>query len=303
MSQPARSWAAHAARRGLWATVGAFVIWGALPLYLKPLHGVEALTITAHRVVWCFVFAGVWLAARGELGAVRAALGRRAIRVRLVASASLISTNWIVYVWAVGAGHVVEASLGYFINPLVNVLLGVMLLGERLRRAQWVAVGCAGLGVAWLTMLAGQPPWIALALALSFGGYGLLRKTVAVESTPALASETMLITPFALAWLAWQGHVGRGAFGGVSGPLAAWLVAGGLVTAVPLALFAYGARRIPYSTVGIIQYIGPTLQLIDGVVVFGEPFPPARALGFAFIWCAVVLYAGEGLRRSHALRA
>jgi chloramphenicol-sensitive protein RarD len=287
-------------RAGLWAVMGAFFIWGLIPLYLRPLHGMAALTIMSHRLVWCCVFVSAWLAARGELRGVRTALAHRPTRLRLVASASLISANWLVYVWAVGSGHVVEASLGYFINPLVNVLLGVLLLGERLRRIQWAAVGFATLGVAWLTALAGHLPWIALALALSFGGYGFVRKTVAVESVVGLAAETTLIAPFGALWLAWEAYAGPGAFGGVSGFLDGWLVAGGVITAVPLALFAFGARRIPYSTVGIIQYIGPTLQLTSAVLVFHEPFPVARLAGFALIWSALVLYAGEGLLRSAA---
>jgi chloramphenicol-sensitive protein RarD len=300
LTAPRPSPSAADVRSGLWATVGAFFIWGLLPLYLWPLHGVAALTIMSHRVVWCCLFVNVWLAWRGELGLVREALAHPETRLRLVASASLISTNWLVYVWAVGSGHVVEASLGYFINPLVNVLLGVLLLRERLRRTQWVAVGCAALGVAWLTLQAGRLPWIALILALSFGGYGLLRKTVAVESVIGLAAETTLIAPLGALWLAWQSYAGTGAFGGLSAPLQAWLVAGGIVTGIPLALFAFGARRIPLSTVGIIQYIGPSLQLTAGILVFREAFPAARVAGFALIWSALVLYAGEGLWRSRA---
>jgi chloramphenicol-sensitive protein RarD len=265
------------------------------PLYLRPLQHIPPLTIMAHRVVWCCLFASGWLWARGELGSVRAALARRSTRIRLAASAMLISTNWLVYVWAVATGHVVESSLGYFINPLVNVLLGVAVLGERLRPLQWIAVAIAAAGVAWLTIQSGRVPWIAFALALSFGGYGLLRKVVAVEAIPGLAAETTLATPFALAWLAWQAHVGAGWFGGGDAFRQGWLVASGVVTAVPLSLFAFGARRIPYSTVGIIQYIGPTLQLMAGLLVFREPFPAARAVGFAFIWIALAIYAGEGL--------
>jgi chloramphenicol-sensitive protein RarD len=251
----------------------------------------------SHRLFWCCLFVNAWLAVRGELGQVRAALASGPTRARLAGSALAISVNWLVYVWAVGAGHVVETSLGYFVNPLVNVLLGVFLLGERLRRVQWMAVGCAALGVAWITVQSGHLPWIALALALSFGGYGLLRKTVAVEAVVGLAAETTLVAPFAALWLAWQGAKGSGAFGGASGPLCAWLVAGGVITAVPLALFAFGARRIALSTVGIVQYLGPSLQLATGIVVFHEAFPPARAVGFGFIWTALVLYAGEGLLR------
>jgi chloramphenicol-sensitive protein RarD len=266
-----------------------------LPLYLRPLRGISALTIMSHRLVWCCVFVSAWLALRGELGRVRAALLGPATRVRLICSAVLISINWLVYVWAVGTDHVIDSSLGYFINPLLNVLLGVMLLGERLTRAQWVAVGCAAAGVAWLTAREGRLPWIALALALSFGGYGLIRKVVAVDAVTGLAAETALLTPFGLAWLSWQHFRGAGTFGGADTLHSWWLIAGGMVTAVPLALFAFGARRIQYSTIGLLQYIGPSLQLLLGVFLFGEAFPPSRAAGFGLIWVALAIYAGESL--------
>lgn len=289
-------------REGLFAALAAFALWGLLPLYLRPLRGIAAVTIMSHRLVWCCLFVTVWLALRGELGSVGAALHHPVTRWRLATSAALISANWLLYVWAVGSGHVVESSLGYFINPLVNVLLGVLLLGERLRRLQWFAVASAAAGVAWLTIQAGQLPWIALGLALSFGGYGLVRKVMAVESLAGLAAETALLSPFGLLWLAWQQYAGAGAFGG-AGPLqSAWLVASGVVTAVPLALFAFGARRIAYSTVGILQYIGPSMQLATGVLVFGEAFPPARVAGFAMIWTALAIYASEGLWRARRAR-
>jgi chloramphenicol-sensitive protein RarD len=294
------------AREGLSAAITAFLIWGALPLYLRPLRAISALTIMSHRLVWCCVFVSAWLLARGQLGGVRSALARPATRLRLIASALLISINWLIYVWAVGSGHVIDSSLGYFINPLVNVLLGVTLLGERLDRTKWVAVAFAAAGVAWLTAQTGRLPWIALALALSFGSYGLIRKVVAVDAVTGLAAETMLVTPFALLWLAWQHVFGPGAFGGADPLRASWLVAGGIVTAVPLSLFAYGARRIPYSTLGVLQYIGPSLQLLLGVFLFGEPFPPARALGFGLIWAALVIYSAGSLlhgRRQFSQRA
>lgn len=297
MSLAASSRPRSEARRGLLGAIAAFLIWGALPLYLRLLRGIPALTIMSHRLVWCCAFVSAWLAMRGELGGVRAALVHRATRLRLIASAALISCNWLVYVWAVGAGHVIDSSLGYFINPLVNVLLGVTLLGERLDRVKWVAVAFAAAGVAWLTALTGHLPWIALALASSFGGYGLIRKVVAVESVTGLAAETALLTPLALAWLGWEHLRGSGAFGGAAPLRASWLVAGGLVTAVPLSLFAFGARRIPYSMVGIIQYIGPSLQLMLGIFLFGEPFPAARALGFGLIWAALVIYSAGSLLR------
>ena len=255
------------------------------------------MTIMSHRLVWCCVVVNGWQLSRGRFAAVRVALADRGTRLRLIGSALLISTNWLVYVWAVGSGHVIDSSLGYFINPLVNVLLGVLVLGERLNRIQWVAVAWAGAGVAWLTIQTGTVPWIALALALSFGGYGLIRKIVSVDAVSGLAAETALLAPFAVAWLTWAHVHGDGAFGGANVGLQAWLVAGGVVTAVPLALFAFGARRIRYSTVGLVQYVGPTLQLLLGVFLFGETFASARAVGFGMIWTALALYAGDSLWR------
>lgn len=289
--------ASEAARTGLLAAICAFLIWGLLPLYLRPLHAVPAIQIMAHRIVWCCAFVVAWMVWRGQLQRIGEALRLPATRYRLMASALLVSLNWLIYVWSVGHGHVLDASLGYFINPLINVLLGVALLSERLNRWQWTAVGVAATGVVWLTVQAGHLPWIALALALSFGLYGLIRKVVAVDALTGLATETLLLSPFGLGYLAWTAYAGPGAFAGSGPALSLWLVLGGLVTAVPLALFAYGARLIPYSTVGIIQYIGPSLQLTSGILLFHEAFPPARALGFAFIWTALAIYAGESLLR------
>jgi chloramphenicol-sensitive protein RarD len=287
-----------AARSGLAAAVSAFVLWGIFPLYLKPLSGVPTLQVLAHRIVWCCLLVFAWLAVRGELGAVRAALADPVSRRRLMASACLISLNWLIYVWAVTHEHVVDASLGYFINPLLSVALGVAVLGERLNRAQWTAVGLAAVGVVYLAIVAGRPPWIALVLAASFGLYGLIRKVVAVEAVPGLATETLLLTPVAGGFLLWTAAHGTGALGHSGALVNSLLLGAGLVTALPLALFAYGARRIPLSTVGLVQYIGPTLQFLLGVLVFHEPFPRARAIGFALIWLALGIYAVDGLWRS-----
>jgi chloramphenicol-sensitive protein RarD len=283
------------AREGLLAAVGACLIWGALPLYLRPLRGIASLTIMCHRLVWCCALVSAWLAIRGELGGLRMALLDPAQRLRLMVSATLIGSNWLIYIWAVGSGRVIDSSLGYFINPLVNVLLGVLILRERLRRAQWLSVACAAAGVAWLTALTGRPPWVALALALSFGVYGLIRKVISVDPVTGLAAETALLTPFGLAWLSWQHLNGDGVFGGAGALRGFWLIAGGLVTAVPLALFHFGAKRVSYSTIGVVGYISPSLQLASGVFLFGEAFPPARAVGFAFIWTALAIYAGDRL--------
>ncbi len=296
--------AAHSAaaqyRSGLLAAIGAFAFWGVFPLYLNLLAAVPALQILAHRIVWCCVFVVAWVALRGELDAIRLALATRGTRLRLTASGALISVNWLTYVWAVNNGHVIDASLGYFINPLVSVVLGVVVLSERLNRAQWIAVGLAAAGVIYLAVVTGRPPWISLILALTFGLYGLIRKVIAVDSLPALATETLLLTPFAAAYLLWLGVQGTGSFGRLGTGTDLLLLGSGIATAVPLALFAYGARRIPLSTVGLTQYLGPSMQLALGVSFFGEPFPRARAVGFALIWCALAFYAADGLRRSRA---
>jgi chloramphenicol-sensitive protein RarD len=284
-------------RSGLAAAVSAFAMWGVFPLYLKPLSGVPTLQVMSQRIVWCCLLVFAWLAVRGELGSVRAALTNATTRWRLASSALFISLNWLVYVWAIGHGHVVDASLGYFINPLFSVVLGVFVLGERLNRAQWAAVALAATGVLYLAVVLGRPPWIALWLAGSFGMYGLIRKVVAVDAVPGLATETLLLAPFALAFLVFAEWQGVGALGHSSTAVDALLVGSGLVTAMPLALFAYGARRIPLSTVGLVQYIGPTLQFLIGVFVFQEPFPRARAVGFVMIWSALAIYAVDGLWR------
>jgi chloramphenicol-sensitive protein RarD len=283
--------------RGLTALLTAFTLWGVLPLYLRLLQPMAALQIIAHRVVFCCVFVLGWLRVRGELTVLRPALGTPAVRRRLIATALLISINWLTFVWAVSHRRVVESSLGYFINPLVNVLLGVLVLAERLRRTQWLAVALAGSGVAYLTWQSGAPPWIAFALAFSFSGYGLLRKTVAVDAMTGLAVETLLAAPFGLGYLVYCELAGQAALHRASLSTIGLLVASGPITAVPLWLFSYGARRIPYSTVGLIQYIGPTIQLLLGVFLFHEAFVAQRALGFALIWAGLALYGLDSLRQ------
>ena len=283
---------------GLVAAIGAFTIWGFLPLYMKPLHDLPALEIMAHRIVWSCLLVFAWLLWRGEIGAVRTALATAGTRYRLMITAVLISINWLLYVWSIAHGHVIDASLGYFINPLLNVVLGVFVLGERLNAAQKCAVGLAATGVLYLAIVAGRPPWIALALAASFGGYGLIRKLVRVEAVPGLATETLLLMPFACGFLVWLQLQGTGAFGHAAPHVNVLLLGSGLVTALPLALFAYGARLIPLSTVGLVQYIGPTLQFLLGVWVFHEAFTLQRGVGFLFIWTALAVYAGDGLWRS-----
>ena len=292
--------AARLSPRGLAAGAAAFTIWGLFPVYLYPLRGVPALQVIAHRIIWSCLFLVAWLLLRGELGDLRATLARPALLARLALTATLISINWLVYVWAVTHSHVVDTSLGYYINPLVNVLLGVIVLRERLNRAQWTAIGLAALAVLYLALLAGRPPWIAGTLAVSFSLYGFVRKVISVEALPGLTTETLLLMPLAVGYLAWCQWAGSGALTTQGAGVAALLIGSGLVTAIPLFLFAYGARLLPYSTVGVLQYIAPSLQLLCGVVLYRESFGPARAAGFALIWAALLIYAVDGLWRARS---
>jgi len=284
--------------RGLAAAVSAFLMWGLLPLYLKQLHAVPVLQFTAHRLAWGFLFACGWLAARGEVGQMRSALADPQTLRRLGLSATLIATNWLIFMWGIANQHVIEVSLGYFIAPLVNVAIGVCLFRERLNRAQWFSVAFAAAGVLYLTWVGGRPPWISLGLALSFGTYGLVRKVVKVDALPGFAGETLLLFPIAAGYVIWCQFAGDGAFGHLGLAKDALLIISGPLTAIPLVLFAVGARRIPLSTVGLLQYIAPSLQLIGAVLVFGESFSGPRVLGFGLIWAALLIYGIDGLLAS-----
>lgn len=277
-------------------------MWGLFPLYLIGLLSVSALQITAHRIAWSCVFVLAWLAFRRELGQLWAAVKRDGVLLRLTASAFFIAVNWLGFAWAVNHDHVLEVSLAYFMGPLLNILLGIFVLSERLERTQWIAVGFAAAGVIYLTFIAGHPPWIALMVGSSFAIYGLIRKTVEIDALPGLAVETILLAPFAVGYLIWSEFQGTGVLGHSSGLIDALLLASGVVTSIPLFLFSYGARRVPYSTIGVIQFIAPSLQLLCGLLVFGEPFESARATGFVLIWTGLVIYAGNALWRARALK-
>lgn len=280
--------------RGYAAAIGAFLIWGVFPLYLIGLLSVSASQITAHRIVWSCVFALGWLAAIGELGKLRAALNR-GVLLRLIASAFFIAVNWLGFAWAVNHHHVLEVSLAYFIGPLLNVMLGIFVLSERLNRTQWVAVAFAAAGVAYLTFIAGQAPWIALMVGSSFALYGLIRKTVKIDALPGLAVETILLTPFAAAYLLWCEWNGTGVLGHSTALINTLLLAGGVITSVPLVLFAVGARLVPYSTIGILQFIAPTMQLFCGLLVFHESIGAERVLGFVLIWVGLLVYVANAV--------
>lgn len=280
--------------RGYSAAIGAFVIWGVFPLYLIGLLSVSAMQITAHRIVWSCLFALGWLAVIGDLGKLRAALNR-GVLLRLVASASFIAVNWLGFAWAVNHHQVLEVSLAYFIGPLLNVMLGIFVLSEHLNRTQWVAVAFAAAGVAYLTFIVGQAPWIALMVGSSFALYGLIRKTVKIDALPGLAVETILLTPFAAAYLLWSEMNGTGVMSHTTVLINTLLLAGGVVTSIPLVLFAVGARQVPYSTIGILQFIAPTMQLVCGLLVFHESIGSERALGFVLIWVGLLVYVANAV--------
>lgn len=285
-------------RTGLLCAALAYASWGLFPLYFRQVAQVAPLEIVLHRTVWSLVFVFALLAALKRLPAIAAALRQPRQVLLFTVSALLLACNWLVYVWAVNNGRVIESSLGYFINPLVNVVLGVAFLQERPRPVQWAAVGLAAVGVAWLTWQAGQLPWIALVLAGSFGLYGLMRKTAPIGALEGLGMETLMLAPLAVPALAWWTWQGSGALAQADAATWGWLLLAGPLTAIPLLLFAVGARRIPLATLGLLQYIGPTLQFGLGLWVFREPFQPQRLVGFLFIWSALALYSAEGLAMS-----
>jgi chloramphenicol-sensitive protein RarD len=287
-------------RRGVLSGLGAYALWGLFPLYFPLLEPATGLEIVAHRVLWSLVFVGLLLFALRRWSHVRAAVADRRTLLVLAGAAVLIAGNWLVFVYGVNSGHVVETSLGYFINPLVSVLLGVVGFSERLRPLQWTAVGIAAVAVAVLTVDYGRPPWIALTLALSFGLYGLMKKLVKVEAAPGLFVETALVAVPAIVVLAVLHGSGSGTFGQVSPAHSLLLASSGAATAIPLLLFAAAARRIPLSTVGLLQYLTPLMQLSIGVFVYDEPMPPARLAGFAIVWLALAVFTADMLRHARA---
>jgi len=276
--------------------LAAFVWWGVCPLYFKAVAHVAPDEVLAHRVLWSLLLLLVLLKLRGRLPMLRQALTHGPTARTLALTSALISVNWFVFIWAVGRGFLLEASLGYFINPLVNVLLGFVFLGERLRRLQTVSVILAALAVTWLTLRVGRVPVIALTLAFSFGFYGLLRKTVRADGMTGLTAETLLLAPFAAAWLL---HLeARDALAFVHRDLRTDLLlpAAGVVTALPLVWYANAARRLRYATVGFLQYAAPSLQFLLAVVAFGEPFTRTHLAAFACIWTALGLYSWDSWR-------
>ncbi|GIV68129.1 EamA family transporter RarD [Caldilinea sp.] len=289
-------------RRGMGFAIACYTIWGAFPLYFRLLAPAPALDILGHRVIWSLAFLVILLTARREWAWLGPALRNPRTLGLYAAAGAILAANWYTYIWGVNAGFVIETSLGYFINPLVSVLIGVLFLRERLRAGQWIAIAVAASGVLFLTLSYGQAPWIALALAFTFGFYGLLKKHGTLRSMQGLTLETGALFLPALALLFYRdlsGHPSLFAFGWQKTLL---LLSTGLVTVMPLVWFASAARLIPLSMLGILQYIAPTLQFLVGLLIFHEPFDQTRLIGFAMIWLALLIYSAEGVIHQHALR-
>lgn len=277
---------------GLLYGVGAYVLWGLFPLYWPLLQPATSLEIVSHRAVWTMVFCIVVLAVTHALKSTLATFKRPKVAARLVTTTILISINWLVYVWATNNGHVVEASLGYYINPLIIIAFGVILLKEKMRGLQWVAVSIATVGVVILTVDYGRLPWVALALALTWGTYGLVKKQLGLGALEGLAIETMIAFIPYCGYLIFIGAKGEGQFGHGIG-LTTLLISAGAITAIPLLLFNGSTNRLPYTTIGLLQYITPTIQFSIGVWVNHEAMPTARWVGFIVIWIALMTLAAD----------
>jgi chloramphenicol-sensitive protein RarD len=292
-------------KKGVLYALGAYLIWGFLPIYWKLLQSIPSIDLAAHRMVWSLVFVAVVLVFKRQWQWLKPALTNKRTLLTFFTTGVLIGANWSIYIWAVNAGFIVETSLGYFINPLVSVTLGMIFFGERLRLGQGAAVAIAVAGVLYLTVSYGALPWIALSLALTFGFYGLLKKSTRIEALHGLLLEMSVVFLPALIYLFYRQTQGMGAFGQVSWWTMALLVGSGALTAIPLIFFANAAQQIPLSMVGLLFYLTPSMQFLIGVLVYGEPFTQARMIGFGLVWIALLLYSIEGAivrRRSVAVQ-
>lgn len=290
-------------KRGLLLAAGAYLSWVLFPIYFKSVQAASPLEILAHRVVWSFIFLAALLAWRRSWLWLAPSLRSHRVLLSYGAAAAFLGANWYIYIWAVNHDFILEGSLGYFINPLLSVLLGVVFLHEKLRSGQLVAVGLAAIGVLYLTILYGQPPWIALSLALTFALYSLIKKRAPLPAAPGLALETSFLFPLALLYLFGLESRGTGVFIHVGAETTVLLALSGVITAVPLIMFAAAAQRIPLSVLGIMQYIAPTGQFLVAVFIFHEPFPPSKLIGFSIIWTALAIFWVEGyLMRRRAMQ-
>lgn len=287
--------------KGILNGIAAYALWGFFPIYWKLLHRVPALQVIGHRISWSFVLLIVFiLLTRQWKDFQSTALTSKTLGIYFIASV-LLTVNWLVYVWGVNAGFIVETSLGYFINPLLSVLLGVIFLRERLRPVQWIPVAMAAAGVIYLTVAYGRLPWIALTLAFTFGFYGFVKKLAPLGSLYGLTLETGIVFPFALIYLAFIEFTNRGAFLHDGALIDALLIGAGLVTTIPLLMFASAAKQIPLTVVGILQYIAPTLQFLIGIFLYHEPFDQSRLVGFGLVWLALIIFWAESYLANRVL--
>jgi len=290
------------AATGLLAGIGAFLIWGFAPLYFNLLEGISAPEILSHRSVWSFLLALMLLAILGKLPDLRATLRSRRKMLTLLLSTALIGSNWLVFIWSITNEHLLDASLGYYINPLISILLGVLVLGERLRPMQWIAVALAALGITYELWQFGRLPLIALFLAFSFGFYGLVRKKAPVDSLTGLAVETLYMLPVALGFLFWTSSPTSNLLNN-SWELNTLLLLAGPITLTPLLLFNICARRLSLSALGFLQYLGPTLMFLLATLYYKEPFDTAKLTTFACVWVALAFYSFDALSQRHKRRA
>ncbi len=281
--------------QGFFLALAAYFWWGLTPLYFREIAAAQPIEVMSHRVIWSVVLLAVLLLARKRWAEVQETFRNPRIWGWLLVSALLVAVNWLIFIWAIASGKLVEASLGYYINPLVNVLLGVAVLGERLKMVQAFAVGLAALAVGYLTYVGGQFPWIALTLGFTFGFYGLIRKRLPVGAQVGLFAETAMVAPIAIGFLVWGEIKGENVFLSKGWDFDLLLMLAGVVTTVPLVCFAAAARRLNYSTLGIIQYVGPTVNLLLAVFLFGEAFTRVHGISFGVIWFAVAIYSGQSL--------
>jgi len=289
-------------RKGILFALAAYGMWGLIPIYFKLVDSVSPFEIVAHRVIWSVIFLAIFMAVTGRWQTLMHNLGQKKLLVSLSVSAVIISLNWLVFIWAVGEGRILEASLGYYINPLISLLLGMIFLGERLRKVQWLAILIAAAGVGYQLILLGSLPWVALALAFSFGIYGLLRKSIVVDPFSGLLIETLILSPIALFYLLWLNQQDQLALLNNGSDIMLLLIASGIVTSLPLICFAAGARRLTLTMNGLLQYVAPSIAFILAVFVYHEPLNSDRLITFALIWLGLILFSSEGLWRNRKAR-
>ncbi len=294
LAQPVNASQQAEFKQGLWFALAAYGLWGLTPVYFKQLEGITPFEVLTHRVLWSVVFVSILVIFSRKLSTVIAIIRQPRLLLGLICTAGIISINWLTFIWAIGEHRILETSLGYFMNPLVSIFLGMIFLSERLRPLQWLALSLAGLGVAYQLILHGSLPWVALVLAFSFGFYGLLRKKIPVDAISGLLIETVMMLPAALVYLFWLAQAGELGFGHITLKLDLLLIAAGLVTSLPLLFFAASARRLSLTMIGFMQYLAPSITFALAVTLYGETLDSSKLITFSLIWLALILFSLEG---------